>query len=58
MSFIEIDELVKKLRVPKETIYQWTSRKKIPYYKIGKTLKFEESEIDKWLKERRVAPMK
>lgn len=31
-----------------QTIYQWTSKDLIPHYKIGRTLFFSASEIEKW----------
>ncbi len=32
------------------TLYAWTCRKMIPFYKTGKQLRFLKSEIDTWLK--------
>jgi len=37
----------------RHTIYQLTSHKSIPFYKIGKTLLFSKSEILNWLKNER-----
>jgi len=42
------------LGLPKATIYAWTSQRRIPHLKIGKRLKFDIIEIEKWLKEKRV----
>ena len=33
----------------KQTVYQWTNARKIPYKKHGKNLYFRKSEIDEWL---------
>lgn len=33
-----------------QTLYTWTSAKRIPYHKDGKRLRFLKSEIDTWLK--------
>ena len=33
-----------------QTLYTWTSAKRIPYHKEGKRLRFLKSEIDTWLK--------
>lgn len=37
----------------RHTIYQLTSKKQIPFYKIGKTLLFSQSEILNWLQNER-----
>lgn len=34
-----------------QTIYGWTSLKKIPYHKSGKRIQFRKSEIDAWILE-------
>lgn len=33
------------------TIYCWVSQRKLPYKKLGKLVRFEISEIDKWIDE-------
>ncbi|MCR9250989.1 MAG: helix-turn-helix domain-containing protein [bacterium] len=33
----------------KQTIYGWVNRREIPYYKVGKNLRFKKSEILDWL---------
>ena len=34
----------------KQTVYEWVSKKTIPYHKMTKELMFLQSEIDEWLK--------
>lgn len=34
----------------KQTVYEWVSKKTIPYHKMTKRLMFLQSEIDEWLK--------
>ncbi len=34
----------------KQTVYEWVSKKSIPYHKMTKELMFLQSEIDEWLK--------
>ena len=34
----------------KQTVYEWVSKKTIPYHKMIKGLMFLQSEIDEWLK--------
>ena len=52
-KLIGIKELSEHLGVAVGTIYSWTFMKVIPYYKIGRLVKFDEAEIDKWLEERK-----
>ena len=47
-------ELSLMLNVDITTVYGWTSAHLIPYFKIGRLPRFDPSEIDKWLKERKV----
>jgi len=48
VNYLTIDELSKYIKIPKSTIYKLTMNKKIPHIKIGKTLRFRQSEIDAW----------
>lgn len=34
----------------RQTVYEWVSKKSIPYHKMTKELMFLQSEIDEWLK--------
>lgn len=43
-----IDELSKYLKTSKGTLYWLTCKKRIPYFKVGKRLRFRKSTIDKW----------
>ena len=52
--FLGIDELTEYLGLPKSTRYVWTSQRRIPYLKIGRSLKFDVKEIEEWLKDKRV----
>ena len=52
-KLIGIKGLSEHLNVSVNTIYSWTSMKVIPFYKIGRLVKFDEIEIDKWLEQRK-----
>ena len=54
-EFLTTEELAAFLKVPKLTVYKWVSQRKIPCVKVGKHLRFKRSEIEEWLKERRVS---
>jgi len=42
---LTIDELSEKLKIAKKTIYKWTGERKIPCAKLGKHLRFIESDM-------------
>jgi len=48
--FFDIDEVGRYLRIPKSTIYKYTMAKKIPFFKIGKRIRFNRDSVDKWVK--------
>ena len=54
-DLMKLDQLIEFLshHPTKATIYKKTSKKEIPFYKIGKTLLFSKSEILNWLKNER-----
>ena len=49
---LTIDELSDKLRVGKSTIYRWVHYDYIPHVKLGSSVRFSESAVNKWLKAR------
>ena len=52
--FINIDELSAYIGLSKRAIYQRAANRTIPSQKIGGLLRFEKSEIDKWLRSQSV----
>ncbi|MFX0199212.1 MAG: helix-turn-helix domain-containing protein [Candidatus Hodarchaeota archaeon] len=54
--FLTIDELAELLRLPKGWIYARTRERSpstIPYYKLGKYLRFKLKEVEQWLESQR-----
>lgn len=47
-------EMYQKYKVKMQTQAKWRMLGKIPFYKIGKFVKYQESEIDEWIKEHKV----
>lgn len=43
------EELAEYLGISVHTIYQMTSKRRIPYIKVGRLIRFSESEIQQWL---------
>lgn len=44
-DFVDVIAAAKILNLSKNTVYQMTFKKKLPYYKTGKHLYFKESEL-------------
>jgi len=52
---IGIKEMASKLAVPVSWLYSRTRTNDIPHYKVGKYVRFDESEIWEWLKKQNEA---
>jgi excisionase family DNA binding protein len=50
---IDIDELANYLKLQKQTIYNWLHQGKFSGIKVGGVWRFDQKEIDNWLKSRR-----
>ena len=44
-TLIKIDELSRRLSIPKGTIYNWVSQHRIPFIKAGRALRFDVEEV-------------
>ena len=49
-------ELSGVLNISIETVYAWTSQKRIPYIKMGRLVRFNADEVNKWRERQKVAP--
>ena len=43
------DQLAEYLGISKQRVYEAVSLKTIPYFKVGRNLRFKKSTIDKWI---------
>jgi excisionase family DNA binding protein len=50
-KLISIKRLAEQLDTTPYTLYDWVRKRKIPYYKVNGSLKFDIDEIDKWIEE-------
>lgn len=53
-EYLSPKELAEHLNISIHTIYLWTSQRTIPYFKLGKIVRFDLTEIDAWLETKRV----
>jgi len=54
-NLIGIKTMAKKLDVPPSWIYFRTRTGEIPHYKLGKYVKFDESEVMEWVRKQNEA---
>lgn len=51
------DEAAARLRVPKTRIYRMTSERTIPFFKLGRVLRFDAAALDAWVQAKAKAPI-
>lgn len=54
-GIMQTEELCEYLKIKPSAVYQFTTYKRIPYYKKGKRIFFKKTEIDEWLRNGRRA---
>ena len=47
INLIDINELARRLRIPKRTLYNWVYPRRIPFVKLGRALRFDAEEIER-----------
>ncbi|WP_066835534.1 helix-turn-helix domain-containing protein [Rufibacter ruber] len=47
--YFDVSQAAKFLKIPKSTLYSYTSGRLIPHYKRGKRLVFKQSDLEQWL---------
>jgi excisionase family DNA binding protein len=49
-ALLDIKEIAEKLRVKESTLRAWVFQRRIPIVRIGRLVRFNPSEIEKWLR--------
>jgi excisionase family DNA binding protein len=55
-SAISVSELSKLLNVTTLTIHRWVKAKRVPFFRLGRTIRFCPATISRWLQERETVP--
>ena len=50
-SYLSIEEAASYLKIAKQTLYSFTSKRTLPFLKKGKKIYFEKTQLDTWLKQ-------
>jgi len=53
-NLIGLKEAAQKLRIAPLMLYGWCQMKKIPYFKIGRYLRFDENDLDRFISQQRI----
>ena len=48
-SLLTVDEAAAFLKIKRTTLYTWAYRQQIPSQKVGRALRFRQSELEEWL---------
>jgi len=51
--WLDLDDLVKYLKVSKSTLYRLVQTNALPGHKVGRTWRFDRDEVDQWIKSHR-----
>lgn len=54
--WLSVQDIAEHLGVKKDTIYKWVRTTDIPYHKVGRLLKFQVRDVDKWVRAGKAAP--
>jgi len=56
-SFLNSKEISEYLGIKENTVYAWVHKRQIPFYKVGRLVKFKQDQIDRWIEGKRVKEM-
>ena len=48
--WLDLEALEGYLRIPKSTLYRLAQQGRLPGHKIGRTWRFDQDEVDQWIK--------
>lgn len=48
-QYMTIDEVTAYLGISKNTAYAWVCRRKLPFIKVGRLLRFDVEVINRWM---------
>ena len=55
---LNIEQVGQYLDLSVHTIYRMVSQRRIPFVKMGRLTKFDRQEIDRWISQRSVKPLR
>jgi len=55
-AWLDLDDLEDYLKIPKSTLYRLVREGRLPGHKIGRTWRFQQAEVDDWIRAGRQHP--
>jgi len=52
-TWLSLEELSEYLKMPTSTLYKLLRRGELPGHKVGRSWRFDQEEVDAWIKSRR-----
>ena len=52
-EFLTAEDVSEKLKIKLSTIYYWVQVRAIPFFKVGRHVRFRASDLDRWLERQR-----
>ncbi len=56
VPMLDIDALAQQLSVSERFVRRLIEERRIPFHKVGKYVRFEQADVDRWVADRRVEP--
>jgi excisionase family DNA binding protein len=56
--FLDVKEVSKEYRLAVSTLYTMVSQRRIPFVKMGRRTKFDRKELDRWVHNHSVKPIR
>jgi excisionase family DNA binding protein len=53
-NLLTVKKIAEKLSIKPSTVYQWAHARFMPHLQIGKCIRFNEQDIEKWVEKRKI----
>ncbi len=50
MRWVSVEEIAQHLGIARDTVYRWIEKRGLPAHRVGRLWKFQQSEVDEWVK--------
>jgi excisionase family DNA binding protein len=57
-ALLDISQAAERLSVSQSFVRRLVLERRVPYFKVGKYIRFESADLDEWLADRRVEPLR
>jgi len=57
-KLLTVTEVAEWLSVSPKTVYRWVHEEHVPHLKLGRVVRFDQKDIERWVKTKRTQPTK